>query len=77
MSRWGGGRPVPDGGREGGGRPVPDGEGRPVLTLRVSRDGGRTWGERTVVRSREKLAPPHSSVWPPCRCPKCRPAGHP
>ncbi|WP_331452703.1 hypothetical protein [Streptomyces sp. SS162] len=56
------------GSRDGGGR---DQEEWPVLTLRVSRDGGRTWGERTVVRVRDRLVPPHSSVWPPCACPRC------
>ncbi|OEJ95871.1 hypothetical protein J116_016695 [Streptomyces thermolilacinus SPC6] len=48
---------------------------RPLLTLRVSRDGGRTWGERTVVHSRDRLPPLHTSVWPPCACPRCRARG--
>ncbi|CAL9294385.1 hypothetical protein [Streptomyces sp. NPDC095602] len=48
---------------------------RPLLTLRVSRDGGRTWGDRTVVHSRDRLAPLHTSVWPPCACPRCRARG--
>ncbi|MFE1574638.1 hypothetical protein [Streptomyces fradiae] len=65
----GGPGPVGEGGGRGeGGRGQ---EGWPVLTLRVSRDGGRTWGERTVVRVRDRLVPPHSSVWPPCACPRC------
>ncbi|MFJ8693600.1 exo-alpha-sialidase [Streptomyces roseolilacinus] len=49
----------------------PADDGRPLLTLRVSRDGGRTWGERTTVHSRERLTPLHSSVRPPCACPRC------
>lgn len=51
--------------------------GRPLLTLRVSRDGGRTWGARTVVHREADLTPLRSSVWPPCRCPACDPAAHP
>ncbi|MCP9958608.1 hypothetical protein [Streptomyces sudanensis] len=55
-----------------------DGAGRagepPLLTLRVSRDGGRTWSAPTILRDREKLTPAYSPAWPPCACPCCRTA---
>lgn len=41
------------------------------MTIRVSRDSGRTWTpKRTVVPDATK--PPARSDYPPCRCPKCR-----
>ncbi len=53
-------------------RRAPAGSALPLLTLRVSRDGGRTWGTRTAVwSSRDDLPPTLSTAWPPCRCPRC------
>lgn len=47
----------------------------PGITLRVSRDGGRTWGPRVVyypVRDAEALSPLSlSSRFPACACPRC------
>ncbi|GAA3368545.1 hypothetical protein GCM10020367_07330 [Streptomyces sannanensis] len=42
------------------------------ITVRVSRDGGRTWGERRTYRP-ERGAPPIETAgrYPLCRCPKC------
>lgn len=45
--------------------------GRPLLTLRVSWDSGRTWGPQKVIRSTENLTPMLSSAWPLCQGPKC------
>ncbi|WP_405803043.1 hypothetical protein [Streptomyces sp. NBC_01187] len=47
------------------------------MTIRVSRDTGRTWDERTVGTTKP---PPlaWSMRWPPCRCPlgpRCPEAG--
>ncbi|MEU7056869.1 hypothetical protein [Streptomyces sp. NPDC046197] len=43
------------------------------ITLRVSRDGGRTWGPRTTYRPSREAAPLESAGrFPPCRCPRCR-----
>lgn len=41
----------------------------PLMTLRVSRDSGRTWGPRRHVYGGEPLM---TSVWPPCACPRCQ-----
>lgn len=43
----------------------------PLMTLRVSRDSGRTWTDRREIRP-EDCAPLTSSVWPPCLCPRHR-----
>ncbi|AOT59794.1 hypothetical protein A4G23_02649 [Streptomyces rubrolavendulae] len=51
----------------------PEGAGRlRLLSLRVSRDSGRTWGPERRIWSGERLAPLASSAWPPCLCPRCR-----
>ncbi|MER6480924.1 hypothetical protein [Streptomyces filamentosus] len=42
------------------------------MTLRVSRDSGRTWGPRVEVPSDPKMTPLRTSVWPPCECPRHR-----
>nr|WP_244189324.1 hypothetical protein [Streptomyces incarnatus] len=43
------------------------------LTLRVSRDGGRTWGPRVTYRPPKNAAPLDlSGRFPPCACPRCR-----
>ncbi len=46
-----------------------------LLSLRVSRDGGRSWGPVRSITSDEVLAPLATGVWPPCRCPRCRSRG--
>jgi hypothetical protein len=46
-------------------------KGRAMMTIRVSRDGGKTYGPTRVVRSTGPLAPRETSVWPPCQCPQC------
>ncbi|AZK95116.1 hypothetical protein B7R87_15585 [Streptomyces tsukubensis] len=55
--------------------PVPDADVRPRMTIRVSRDSGRTWGPVTIVRSsRTEDLPLEPLRFPPCRCPRCRAA---
>ncbi|ADI10664.1 hypothetical protein SBI_07544 [Streptomyces bingchenggensis BCW-1] len=44
---------------------------RAMMTLRVSRDGGKTYGPTRVIRSTDPLRPLETSVWPPCQCPRC------
>ncbi|WP_424213212.1 hypothetical protein ACN20G_14640 [Streptomyces sp. BI20] len=47
--------------------------GEAVMTLRVSRDGGRSWGPRwTVIPDRRAGSREYAPRWPPCRCPRCR-----
>ncbi|URN16449.1 hypothetical protein MW084_11440 [Streptomyces sudanensis] len=48
----------------------------PLLTLRVSRDGGRTWGPRRTYRPTDRLVPLTTGIWPPCRCPRCAHGAH-
>lgn len=46
-------------------------QGRPLMTLRVSRDGGRTWSPIQEIRPDDSgLSPQMLSAWPPCRCPR-------
>lgn len=45
---------------------------RPLLTLRVSRDSGRTWGPLQTIRADVARHPDISSRWPPCQCPRHR-----
>ncbi|MEW2553673.1 hypothetical protein AB0957_18300 [Streptomyces zhihengii] len=51
---------------------LPLADGRPLLTLRVSRDSGRTWSPLVEIISADKLVPVSSSTWPPCECPQHR-----
>jgi hypothetical protein len=44
---------------------------RPLLTLRVSRDGGRTWGPTKEIFA-DDCSPYAGSEFPLCACPKCR-----
>ncbi|MEE4594483.1 hypothetical protein V2J94_21790 [Streptomyces sp. DSM 41524] len=46
-------------------------KGRAMMTMRVSRDSGKTYGPMRVVKTTEPLRPIETSVWPPCRCPRC------
>ncbi|MFJ4584399.1 hypothetical protein [Streptomyces echinatus] len=41
------------------------------MTIRVSRDSGKTWGPETVVRATEDLPPLITGEWPPCQCRRC------
>lgn len=52
-------------------------QGRRLMSLRVSRDGGRTWGAEVVVMSSEALPPLQTGVWPPCQCLRCLPRARP
>lgn len=45
--------------------------GQPLLTLRVSRDSGQTWGTKKVILSIDDLPPLLSSAWSLCQCPQC------
>lgn len=48
-------------------------EGHTLMTIRVSRDSGRTWGPTTVVSCAEPRDLPAEPLrFPPCRCPRCR-----
>lgn len=49
-------------------------EQRPVLTIRVSRDGGRTYGPPVTVDPDRDVVPEITSQYPPCRCPLHCPA---
>lgn len=51
------------------------GTGRVSMTVRVSRDSGRTWGAQVAYpgsRNEKPLSPAASAAWPPCECPKHR-----
>ncbi|MFF9554719.1 hypothetical protein ACF1DY_02655 [Streptomyces albus] len=39
------------------------------MTIRVSRDSGRTWTRERTVRGKGR--PPATMSEPPCRCPRC------
>lgn len=41
------------------------------MTLRVSRDSGRTWGPITVVQVPDARALPDLGGYPPCGCARC------
>lgn len=41
------------------------------MSMRVSRDSGRTWDTEVVVISSDPLAPLLTSAWPPCQCSRC------
>lgn len=42
------------------------------MTLRVSRDSGRTWGPLTEVRVGDDPVPPDNpGAFPPCACRRC------
>lgn len=50
----------------------PDAEHRVLMTLRVSRDSGRTWGQLTEVWEVENPVIPDNPIgFPPCTCPRC------
>lgn len=43
-----------------------------LMTIRVSRDGGRTWTPRQAIKSKN-AGQPYTNAWPPCECPRCTP----
>lgn len=46
--------------------------GSPLMTLRVSRDGGRSFGREKRFYPRDCEPPDLSGVMPPCKCSRCR-----
>lgn len=45
---------------------------RPSLTIRISRDSGRTWDQTSVVHAVHPLPVMADPMrFPPCRCPRC------
>ncbi len=58
----------------GGASPTPDAEpeNRVRMTLRVSRDSGRSWSGTTRVRDGDPMVILSSpGRFPPCECPRC------
>ncbi|GAA2134087.1 hypothetical protein GCM10009802_42600 [Streptomyces synnematoformans] len=51
---------------------APSASERPLLTLRVSRDSGRTWGREKDFYARDCLPPLLNSTMPPCECVRCK-----
>lgn len=50
-----------------------------TMTMRVSRDGGRTYGGEAVFpsdRAVKPLTPMASAIWPACECPRCANSDH-
>lgn len=53
--------------------PLPE---RPAIWLRVSRDGGRTYGPHVAVwLPEDRTVPVDVLSWPPCQCPQHRDNG--
>lgn len=50
------------------------GTGRTLLTIRVSRDSGKTWEPERTYAPVDGMAALMSSTWPPCQCPIHRPS---
>jgi hypothetical protein len=44
-----------------------------LMTVRVSRDSGRTWGPTMAVRGSDPAADFNALHYPPCQCPQCMP----
>ena len=45
-----------------------------LMTIRVSRDGGRTWTTTKRIREGDStLGVDVTNAWPPCRCARCKP----
>lgn len=52
--------------------PMVNGQDDVRMTLRVSRDAGRTWGPPIEVRVGEDTVIPDNLGWfPPCMCSRC------
>lgn len=41
---------------------------RPLTTMRVSRDSGKTWEPERTVSTTDDLQPLMTLAWPPCQC---------
>ncbi|NEC65696.1 hypothetical protein [Streptomyces sp. SID9727] len=51
-----------------------NGQNEVRMTLRVSRDSGRTWGPLTAVRvGEDTVVPENPGRYPPCVCLRCSP----
>lgn len=49
-----------------------DSDAQVVMTLRVSRDSGRSWGPTTAVRvDGDRVVPIGTGAFPPCMCQRC------
>lgn len=47
-------------------------ESRSLMTMRVSRDNGRTWDQETVVREGDPVVLLYDpGRYPPCECARC------
>jgi len=44
---------------------------QPLMTMRVSRDSGQTWGSERAIFNSDDLSPFTAMEWPPCKCPRC------
>lgn len=44
---------------------------RPLMTMRVSRDSGKTWEPEQTVSTADDLQPLITLAWPPCQCTLC------
>ncbi|GAA2134284.1 hypothetical protein GCM10009802_42830 [Streptomyces synnematoformans] len=47
----------------------------PRMTLRVSRDNGRTFGRQKRYYTHDCDPPQLTHAFPPCQCPRCLPKG--
>ena len=47
----------------------------PLMTMRVSRDSGRTWEPERTVSTADDLQPLLTLAWPPCQCTRCTKRG--
>ncbi len=50
---------------------APSAPERPLMTLRVSRDSGRTFGREQRYFARDCEPPLLNGTYPPCECPRC------
>lgn len=50
----------------------PEQPGPVLMSLRVSRDGGRTYGSVREFRTGDDLPPLDTLAWPPCQRPRHR-----
>jgi hypothetical protein len=48
---------------------------RPLMTMRVSRNSGQTWGPERAVFTTDALPPLITTEWPPCQCWRCTERG--
>ncbi len=44
---------------------------RPLMTVRISHDSGKTWGPEQAVFTTDGLEPLVTTAWPPCQCAGC------